>query len=176
MPWYNPNLDADLEQELEKRKIRSGTFLDLGTGPGTQAIELAKRGFRVTGTDISAPAIEKAKILFAKPRFIQDDILNSKMKESFDFVFDRGCFHCFDPELRPSYVDHVKNLVKPNGLLFLKCFSVEEEGDWGPHRFREEDIRTIFSPNFHVESIAHSVYQGILDEFPKALFSCLRRK
>ncbi|MBI1662851.1 MAG: class I SAM-dependent methyltransferase [Nitrosopumilus sp.] len=35
--------------------------MDLGTGPGTQALELSKIGFKVTGTDISQSAIEKAK-------------------------------------------------------------------------------------------------------------------
>ena len=28
MPWYNENLDADLEEELEKRKINQGKFLE----------------------------------------------------------------------------------------------------------------------------------------------------
>jgi methylase of polypeptide subunit release factors len=44
MPWYNENLDSDLEEELERRKILKGKILDLGTGPATQAIQLAKRG------------------------------------------------------------------------------------------------------------------------------------
>ena len=35
-------MDTDLEYDFSKRKIVNGTFLDLGTGPATQAIELAK--------------------------------------------------------------------------------------------------------------------------------------
>lgn len=27
MPWYNKNLDSDLEEELEKRKITKGRIL-----------------------------------------------------------------------------------------------------------------------------------------------------
>ncbi len=50
MPWYNENLDSDLEEELERRKISKGRILDLGTGPATQAIQLAKRGLEVTGS------------------------------------------------------------------------------------------------------------------------------
>jgi methylase of polypeptide subunit release factors len=49
MPWYNEKLDSDLEEELHRRKITNGKFLDLGTGPGTQAIWLAKKGFKVIG-------------------------------------------------------------------------------------------------------------------------------
>jgi hypothetical protein len=41
MAWYNENLDSDLEEELDRREISKGKFLDLGTGPATQAILLA---------------------------------------------------------------------------------------------------------------------------------------
>ena len=49
MPWYNKNLDSDLEEELEKRKITKGRILDLSTGPATQAVQLSKKGFQVIG-------------------------------------------------------------------------------------------------------------------------------
>lgn len=56
MPWFNPELDEDLENALDELGLRSGSALDLGTGPGTQAIHLARRGFDVTATDISETA------------------------------------------------------------------------------------------------------------------------
>jgi hypothetical protein len=31
MPWYNEQLDSDLEEELERRKVSKGRILDLGT-------------------------------------------------------------------------------------------------------------------------------------------------
>jgi 2-polyprenyl-3-methyl-5-hydroxy-6-metoxy-1,4-benzoquinol methylase len=77
MPWYNKKLDFDLEQEIKKRKITKGRFLDIGTGPGTQAIQLAKIGFIVTGTDLSYNAIQKAQRLDATINFLVDDILES---------------------------------------------------------------------------------------------------
>jgi hypothetical protein len=40
MPWYNENLDSDLEEEFERRKVSKGRILDLDTGPATQAIQL----------------------------------------------------------------------------------------------------------------------------------------
>ena len=69
MPWYEANLDHDVENEITSRSLNSGNFLDLGTGPGTQAIQLSKYGFQVTGTDISNSAIEKAKKLSDKVDF-----------------------------------------------------------------------------------------------------------
>ena len=38
MPWYEKNLDLDMVEEIEF--LEKGEFLDLGTGLGTQAIEL----------------------------------------------------------------------------------------------------------------------------------------
>lgn len=64
MPWYNENLDSDLEEELERGKISKGRILDLGTGPATQAIQLAKRGLEVTGSDVSEAAIRRARELY----------------------------------------------------------------------------------------------------------------
>ena len=57
MPWYNANLDLDLENYIKSNNLHGGKFLDLGTGPGTQAIQLEQLGFDVTGTDISENAV-----------------------------------------------------------------------------------------------------------------------
>src|SRR5262245_25286305 len=57
LPWFNPELDEDLKNALDEVGLRGGSALDLGAGPGTQAIHLARRGFAVTATDISEAAI-----------------------------------------------------------------------------------------------------------------------
>jgi 2-polyprenyl-3-methyl-5-hydroxy-6-metoxy-1,4-benzoquinol methylase len=179
MPWYSPDLDADLEAALRERNASSGTFLDLGTGPGTQAIQLARRGFTVTGVDLAESAIEKATALSAEVRWLQDDILRTRVEEVFDFVFDRGCFHVLEPGDRPTYVSHLKRLVRPGGTVFLKCFSVDQpmhpEGR-GPKRFSHRDIEDIFGADFEIERIHDTVYQGTLETFPKALFVVMRRQ
>jgi cyclopropane fatty-acyl-phospholipid synthase-like methyltransferase len=180
MPWFNPNLDPDLDQALTKLNLHTtSTALDLGTGPGTQAMALAQRGFQVTASDLSATAIEKAQAL-AKEQGLdiswkQDDILNSNLEQKFDFVFDRGCFHVFPPERRPDYVRVVDSLIKPNGYLFLKCFSHLETRESGPYRFTAEEIKEIFGSRFNVISVEDTVYQGTLDPFPRALFSILKK-
>ena len=103
MPWYEKNLDPDLKYQINSKNITTGKFLDLGTGPGTQAIQLAKLGFDATGADISKNAIDKAKRLSSIVRFVVDDILNSSFPDdAFDFILDRGCFHVFEPQLRQN--------------------------------------------------------------------------
>jgi 2-polyprenyl-3-methyl-5-hydroxy-6-metoxy-1,4-benzoquinol methylase len=65
MPWYNERFDSDLERELDQRDIIANgkKFLDLGTGPATQAIWLAKRGFNVIGSDLSEAAINRCMLV-----------------------------------------------------------------------------------------------------------------
>ena len=175
MPWYNENLDSDLEKELAERKIiTDGKFLDLGTGPATQAMWLAERGFKVIGSDISGAAISRAKKIYSKAKnvnFIVDDILNSKLKDNeFDYVFDRGCFHVLLPADRKKYISKIKKILKANGILFLKCFSNKEPRQEGPYKFSQDEIRDLFSESFQIHSVKETVYQGTLDPFPKALF------
>ena len=179
MPWFNPDLDPDLDQALTKLNLHTGTALDLGTGPGTQAMALAARGFKVTGTDISSTAIEKAQAV-AKEKGLdilwrQDDIFKSSLDQKFDVVLDRGCFHVFPPERRQDYVRVVDGLIKPNGYLFLKCFSHLETREAGPYRFTPEEIKEIFNSRFNILSVEETVYHGTLDPFPRALF-CIVEK
>jgi cyclopropane fatty-acyl-phospholipid synthase-like methyltransferase len=185
MPWYNENLDADLEEELEKRKINQGKFLDLGTGPGTQAIKLHERGLSVTATDLSETAIKKAQSIYnsnnnnsKKVDFRVDNILNSNLKENeFDYIFDSGCFHVISTNDRKRYIMQVTRILKDNGILFLKCFSDKEQGEEGPHRFSKDKLKEIFENEyFNIENMKETVYQGTLNPLPKALFAVMTKQ
>jgi SAM-dependent methyltransferase len=181
MPWYNEKLDHDLEEEIVQRRIPScndDKLLDLGTGPGTQAICLSEFGFNVTGSDLSEYAIEKARKISDRVNFIVDDILDSKFNENeFEYIFDRGCFHVLPINDRSRYVSKVNNILKKNGILFLKCFSDKEMlVEQGPYRFSPDKIKEIFGSDFEILSIKETVYQGTLDPLPKALFVVMRKK
>lgn len=63
------------------------TFLDMGCGSGRHAIEIAKRGFRVTGVDFIEAKIEQAKSLaqdIENIRFIVGDCRTLRLKERFN--------------------------------------------------------------------------------------------
>jgi 2-polyprenyl-3-methyl-5-hydroxy-6-metoxy-1,4-benzoquinol methylase len=180
MPWYYAALDPDLERALAAHPLVGGRALDLGTGPATQAFALARRGFEVTGSDLSAHAIELARARAAEQGvavdFVQDDILNTKLQGSFDLILDRGCYHVFEPELRSRYARTVTTLIKPLGLLFLKCFSEEQPGDVGPYQSSPAQIEATFSESFDVLTIERTIYQGTLEQPPRALFCTLQRR
>ena len=159
MPWYNKNLDSDLEEELEKRKITKGRILDLGTGPATQAVQLSKKGFQVIGSDVSESAINRAREVCVHDKdkeisFIVDDILNSEINDkSFNYIFDRGCFHVLPIEMSLVYIREIKRILDDNGILFLKCFSTKEPRQEGPYKFSEDEIRQLFRNDFVIISV-----------------------
>jgi SAM-dependent methyltransferase len=163
LPWHLEELDHDLEAEI--KELPGKTFLDLGTGTGTQARKLAELGFIVTATDISKAAISQAKD--SKVRFIHDDIIETNIDERFDYVFDRGLFHTLYAWDRSIYVANVHRIVKDK--FFLKVFSKRETADF-ESKFSPADIRSLFGRHFIIEKIRETAFS----KGEKALFVVMR--
>ncbi len=181
LPWYSPELDQDVEGALAVHMTRPAKVLDLGTGPGTQAVQLAKRGHEVVATDISETAVKRARAL-AKDAGVKidvrvDNILDSKLEDALvGVIMDRGAFHVLPPEARPVYVRQVRRILRPGGLLLLKTFSDKEPGDEGPYRLSPGELRAYFRDGFDVVSIEDTVFGGTLRHAPHALFAVFRRR
>jgi SAM-dependent methyltransferase len=177
LPWHIGGLDPDLQRELDWRGIFRGTLLDVGTGAGQQAVALAQRGLTVTGADVSAAAIAVARRLPGGVRFVVDDILASGLTSTFDFVVDRGCLHVLPPAAWSRAERALARLVRPGGLLFLKCFSeAEAPANFGPERLCATTVARLFAPHFILESCTSTTFQGPLAHQPRALFAVLRRE
>lgn len=176
MPWFISELDPDLDRALAGYALQGARVLDLGTGPGTQAIALAERGAEVTATDISAVAIEQARAR-AAARGVEldlrvDDVLDTRLEGSFELIFDRGCFHSLEPEQHPRYLAALTGLLRPGGLLALKCLSRAAEGTRRPRCYDAEQLRAVFGTRFELRSIEQTVYQGRAAS-PPALFAVM---
>ena len=183
LPWYQADLDADIAAALDELNLAPGKLLDPGCGPGTQAVALAKRGFDVTAGDIAPSAVEAARRLAEREgvsiALQVDDALDSKLRGPFDIVVDRGIFHCFDDDAdQRRYLATVKRLLKPQGILLLKCFHKQETGEMGPPgRYDEADIRRLFADGFELVAARNSHFDSAVMEYsPKALFCILSRK
>jgi SAM-dependent methyltransferase len=180
MPWYTDCLDEDLIIALSEYAPLPGRLLELGTGPGTAAARLAALGYEVVAVDIASAAVEQARLRFGtlNPRLTYKiaDVCQSLLHlGSFDYAFDRGCFHGISPEEREQYVQHVAEVIRPGGRLFLKVFSRDEPGDRGPYRFTETEITEIFKGTFSVHYATKSTFEGSLAHSPKGLFFVLER-
>ena len=59
---FTANTRAEVDFILEVMQVPpTGSLLDVGCGVGRHALELARRGYRVTGVDISAGMLEQAR-------------------------------------------------------------------------------------------------------------------
>ncbi|MFA6587707.1 MAG: class I SAM-dependent methyltransferase [Patescibacteria group bacterium] len=179
MPWYSAGLDEDVTNFLKTYKISKAKILDLGTGPGTQAVALAKMGFQVTATDVSETAIAKALSLAQKEEvfldFVIDNILATHLIPFYDIIIDRGVFHSFSLDEHDDYLASIQRLLDVDGYLLLKCFSEKQVGAGGPYRYSARQIQSIFKTGFKIVSITDTEFRGPHQPYPKALFCVIQK-
>jgi 2-polyprenyl-3-methyl-5-hydroxy-6-metoxy-1,4-benzoquinol methylase len=110
---------------------KKGMILDAGCGPfGRFSIEFAKRGFSLTGLDISRTTLEHAKKNIestgVKVKLIQEDITRlSKIKDgSTDFIFCIETFFHIPPHLSGIVLYNFNKKLKPKKYCLVQ-FGVE---------------------------------------------------
>lgn len=139
--------------------LPAGRALDLGCGEGGDAIWLAKHGWQVTGLDISATAIERARAAAADAEVAEDRIrlvatdLSTWTAdgESFDLV--TACFFHSPVELdRAGVLRRAAGAVAPGGRLVI----VSHGGPppWGNHDHLDFHFPT---PQDEIDALGHEV-------------------
>lgn len=164
VPFFENYPDENLVEYFKMRKLRPGKVLELGCGPGRNAIYLAQNGCFVDAVDQSEEGLnwarERAMNQDIKVNFIQQNIFDLNIEGgTYDLVYDSGCFHHIPPHRRMNYIDLVKRALKPGGNFALTCFVQGGElggsdiSDWEVYRvrsmkgglgFTEEKLRQIF--------------------------------
>ncbi|MEU4347614.1 class I SAM-dependent methyltransferase [Streptomyces sp. NPDC023838] len=171
VPFFVAKPDENLVTYLDRGLITPGRALDLGCGPGRNALHLASLGFEVDAVDLSPGAIdwaeERAKEAGADIRFHRGDafaLADTVLAGPYDLVHDSGCFHHLPPHRRVSYLDLLDRVLAPGGHLSLTCFASGEmgselpDGDFyrqkglhGGLAYTPESLRWIFSDLTEVE-------------------------
>ena len=159
----------------------SGSILDIGCGPGDNALFFASRGHAVTGADFLEEPIARANRKAAErgiaATFVVKDALQLRgWMERFDSVIDSGLFHVFSNQHsfsdqdRVRYAEGLRTVLKPGGRLFLLCFSDQMPGTQGPRRVSQSELRATFSNGWEIESIK-PVRCEIRPDFTEVRFS-----
>lgn len=162
IPFLVDAPDENLVQYFHDERIKAGRVLELGCGAGRNAVYMAQHGCKVDAIDISQEVIhwgiERAMANNVQVNFLCKNIFDLKVEpETYDFIYDCGCFHHILPHRRVSFLDLVNKGLKPGGYFGLVCFALGGMGadmtDWEVYRQRrlngglgytEEKIKAIF--------------------------------
>ncbi|MDG3014313.1 class I SAM-dependent methyltransferase [Speluncibacter jeojiensis] len=130
-PWERAGARfvAVLDVFLAREGLTPGRALDVGCGTGRHAIELASRGWQVTGLDRVPLALERARRRAAAAQvdvtFVEADVTNlpAGVGDGFDLVIDLGCFHGLGVAERDAYGRGLDLAASPGANLLMFAFA-----------------------------------------------------
>jgi len=114
------------DREERGRHPPYGRALDLGTGSGIWGIELAKRGWQVTGVDLVEKALRRAydrvRSAGVEMKLIRGDVTalrRAGIGDGFRLILDTGTFHGLQPEEQIAMGREVTGVSAPDGTMLL---------------------------------------------------------
>lgn len=128
---FTKNTRTEVDFVIDELKLATGSkILDVGCGTGRHSIELAKRGYQITGVDISSGMLAEAKKAASEAdvqvEWIQCDAVKFNPTKSFDAVIClcEGAFGLVGRDEDPSNHDmtilkNVSNALKQQGRFIL---------------------------------------------------------
>lgn len=144
--------------ELESAGKITGRVLDAGCGTGDFSLYLARRGYAITGFDVSSTAIERAKgkaeYHGLDAEFVVADARElPEFDEEFDTIIDCGLLHNLGSEDSECYVAGLARVAATGAKAYVIAFSDTQPGDWGPRRMTAADFRSHFSGEWSVAEL-----------------------
>ena len=120
--WRN-----ELESALKKYKIKKDILIDLGCGTGITTTPWIKKFNKVIGVELSKPMLKEAKKKSSKIKWINQDIVNLKIKEKVDVVtchFDVLNHVLKEKDLQKVF-NNVYEILNNNGIFIFDMMSPE---------------------------------------------------
>lgn len=142
-----------LVEYLQSLKDKSISILIPGCGNAYEAEWLLQYGFtNVTVLDISpllTAALEE-RFKGQPVKIITVDFFEHKGQ--YDLILEQTFFCALDPSFRSKYVEHMRQLLKPDGKLVGVLFNKEFEGG-PPFGGSKEEYEQLFSQHLHIKKM-----------------------
>jgi hypothetical protein len=145
-------------REEHGREPPYGAALDLGTGSAVWAVQLAKRGWRVTGVDIVEKALRRARERVDEAgvelRLVRGDVTalrEADVGSGFRLVLDTGTFHGLSGAQREAMGREVSAIAAADATLLLDCFAPRSRGPL-PRGASHADVEAAF-PGWEVTDV-----------------------
>jgi SAM-dependent methyltransferase len=154
-------------REEEGREPPYGRVLDLGCGSGIWAVELAQRGWQVTGMDFVPKALRRARERAEKAgvevELVEGDVTDlgaTGVGSGFRLLLDFGCFHDeLTDEQRKDEGREATAVADPGATLLLMAWKPGRRGPL-PRGASPEEIQAAFPGWTLVEDEAMDVPHG----------------
>jgi len=125
-PPFARKISQLFDREQKGRQPPYGLALDLGTGSGIWGLELAKRGWQVTGIDIVDKALRRARDRVQEAgvdmRLVRGDVTALRaagVGSGFRLVLDTGTFHDLNSGQRDAMGREVSAIAAPDATVLL---------------------------------------------------------
>ena len=125
-PPFARKISELFDREEKGREPPYGLALDIGTGSGIWGIELAKRGWQVTGIDIVDKALGRARDRAQKAglnmQLVRGDVTALRaagLGYGFRLVLDTGTFHDLNSAQRDAMGREVSAVAAPDATVLL---------------------------------------------------------
>jgi SAM-dependent methyltransferase len=122
-------------REEEGREPPYGKALDIGTGSGVWGVQLARRGWEVTGVDVVEKALrrarERANDAGVEMRILHADVTSlsaTDVGSGFRLLLDTGTFHGLGRDERLAMGRELTAVAAVDATLILDCFAPRRRG------------------------------------------------
>jgi SAM-dependent methyltransferase len=179
-PWDSGKPSEELLRVLNAGKLTGKTALEIGCGTGTNAIELARRGFQVTATDIVDQAIktarDKARAAGVDVDFRVADVLKDNLGRPCDILFDCGLYHCLRTEDLKGFQSFLRGATRSGSWWLSLAGNAKEDTDPGPPVVNEDEIRAELGELFEIIELREFRFTTNQSDFRPLAWSILMRR
>jgi SAM-dependent methyltransferase len=151
-PWEIGRAQPDLVRLLDEIEP-VGPILEVGSGSGDLALELAERGLVVIGVDSSPVAVERAqeRATGVKPGLgsvefrVADAFHLSQIPDPIATVVDSGFYHLFGADERREFAQELATKLPSDGRYYLLGFAFDSPVPGAPREVAAEELHNLFS-------------------------------
>ena len=135
-PYYGVEPSGHLKSNVESHALAPGRALDIGCGPGRNALYLASLGFEVSAFDLSPAAIEELRALCIEHRLSVEadvaDMMSYRYGEgAFDLIVAASVIGQAPRADADTLVDRWKTALAPNGCIYVSTFTTDDPASRG---------------------------------------------
>lgn len=124
---FRYDMESHIPATLDAIDFKDKRTLEIGLGQGADAEQIARRGAKYSGLDLTQAAVDRVKTRFqlrglASEHILQGSILDSPFSDgTFDIIFSHGVLHHV-PDIKTAQQE-IHRTLKPDGELIIMMYA-----------------------------------------------------